>query len=96
MTADPREALGGISCADFVELVTDYLEGAMPPPLRARFDVHLAGCEGCAAYLDQMRETLRLTGVLREEAVPGAGRERLLDAFRTWRRDRSHGDPSDR
>ncbi len=91
MTRDAREAPGGISCREFVELVTEYLEGDMPTSRRTQFDGHVAGCEGCATYLDQMRETLRLTGALSEEAVPAGGRERLLTAFRDWRR-REPGD----
>ena len=56
-----------IACRDLVELVTDYLEGALSPQQHARFQHHIAGCDGCTAYLEQMRETIRLTGTLREQ-----------------------------
>ena len=47
-----------LTCREFVELVTDYLEGRMAPADRARFEEHLAICPGCQTYVDQMRETL--------------------------------------
>jgi predicted anti-sigma-YlaC factor YlaD len=76
-----------LTCKEIVEIVTDYLEGTMSPELRERFDDHLSSCEGCSAYLAQMRETIRLTGMLTEEAIPPEQRERLLSAFRDWRRE---------
>jgi anti-sigma factor RsiW len=54
-----------LACQEVVELVTDYLEGALPRSQRRRFEAHLAGCENCAEYLEQMRATIRLTGRLR-------------------------------
>ena len=74
----------GLSCHEVVELVTDYLEGALAPDLRARVEEHLAGCDGCTRYLEQMRETIRLTGMLTEEQIPDDQRSALLDAFRSW------------
>jgi anti-sigma factor RsiW len=85
MTADRWVAPGGISCREFVEVVTNYLEGVLHGEVRVRFEAHLAGCEGCAAYLEQMRRTLLLTGALGTESLPVEGRDRLLDAFRGWR-----------
>jgi anti-sigma factor RsiW len=67
-----------------VEIVTDYLEGALSPEDRARFDAHLSTCDGCSNYVEQMRETIRLTGMLTEEQIPLIQRERLLEAFRGW------------
>jgi anti-sigma factor RsiW len=73
-----------LSCQELVELVTDYLEGAMPPADRARFEEHIAGCDGCAAYLEQMRATIRLAGRLTPDAVPPEAERALLSAFRSW------------
>jgi anti-sigma factor RsiW len=72
-------------CRELVELVTDYLEGALPEEERVRFEEHLSACDGCTAYLEQMRQTIRLTGMLSEEDVPPEARERLLEAFRGWK-----------
>jgi anti-sigma factor RsiW len=73
---------------EFVELVTDYLEGALSPPEQARFERHLAACSGCGAYFEQMRMTIRLVGALRTEAIPEDAWRRLLAAFRDWKRGR--------
>jgi anti-sigma factor RsiW len=75
-----------LSCRELVEIVTDYLEGTLPAEERARVDRHLVDCPGCTTYIEQMRETVRLTGRLREEDVPPAAREALLRAFRDLKR----------
>jgi anti-sigma factor RsiW len=69
-----------------VELVTDYLEGRLPPAERERFESHLRGCDGCQTYLDQMRQTIRVLGTLPEDAVSDAARVKLLETFRAWKR----------
>ncbi len=75
-----------LSCQELVELVTDYLEGAMPRELRKRFERHIGKCAGCRAYLEQMRETIRATGALTAESITPEAERALLDAFRGWRR----------
>ena len=77
-----------LACREVVELVTDYLEGALDGRDRERFERHLGGCDGCAAYLEQMRVTLRVAGRLEPEAIDPAFRERLLVAFRGWTDER--------
>jgi anti-sigma factor RsiW len=72
------------SCREIVELVTAYFDGALDEPDRARFEAHVAGCDGCDAYLAQMRETIRITGTLTEDQVPEAARAALVAAFRDW------------
>jgi anti-sigma factor RsiW len=74
-----------LTCRELVELVTDYLEGALSPEDRDRFETHLAACDGCTKYMRQMRETVRITGMLREDQIPAAQKEVLLSAFRSWR-----------
>ncbi len=74
-----------LSCREMVELVTDYLEGALDEQTRARFEAHLTDCDGCTAYLEQMRETIRLVGRLDETAVPAEARVKLMVAFRDWK-----------
>lgn len=75
-----------LTCQELVELVTDYLEGALPAEQRARFDAHLADCDICDTYLDQMRLTIRLTGSLAEERLDAACRAELMARFRHWKR----------
>jgi len=78
-----------LTCQELVELVTDYLEGALPASERARFEAHLADCPYCDAYLDQMRRTIRVVGSRRESKVaPEAEAEaELLRRFRAWKQD---------
>jgi predicted anti-sigma-YlaC factor YlaD len=75
-----------ITCQEVVELVTDYLEIALPPDEAELFEEHLNFCEGCVWYLDQMRTTVATAGRLREEDLPPETREQLLAAFRDWKR----------
>ncbi len=77
-----------LTCQEFVELVTDYLEGALPPSQRARFESHLDDCDDCPLYLDQIRTTIRVCGVLTEEHLSVPARTELLAAFRDWKRVR--------
>ena len=74
-----------LACAEVVEVITDYLEGKLPAGDRQRFERHLSACDGCDAYLDQMRTTISLSGRLRVEDVPAELEERLLVAFRDWK-----------
>ena len=79
-------AADDLSCQEVVELVTDYLEDALAPGVRARIELHLGACAGCASYLDQMRDTIRIVGALREEDLDPALREQLVGALRGWHR----------
>ena len=72
-------------CNELVEVITEYLEGTLPAEDRARFDRHLAKCDGCRAYLDQMRETIRALGHLPPESLSPEAESALLEAFRGWR-----------
>jgi anti-sigma factor RsiW len=77
-----------VPCAVFVDMITDYLDGTIPPDLRARVDAHLALCPGCTSVLEQIRRVIRLAGRLTDddvEALPAADRDRLLAAFRSAR-----------
>jgi predicted anti-sigma-YlaC factor YlaD len=76
----------GLTCHEVVELVTDYLEGALTEDARRRVEEHLSICDGCTRYLEQMRETIRLTGMLTEEQIPQEQKADLLEAFRSWAR----------
>lgn len=74
-----------LTCQEIVELVTSYLEDGLSPEDRERFEEHLVFCDGCGTYLEQMRQTIQVTGRLREADLPAALQERLLDAFRSWK-----------
>jgi predicted anti-sigma-YlaC factor YlaD len=74
-----------LTCRDIVELVTAYLENALQPADRERFEEHLVFCDGCGNYLEQMRQTVRLSGRV-EADIPSGLEDRLLEAFRGWQR----------
>ena len=75
-----------LDCDDLVELVTEYLDGALDAETERRFVDHLAGCDPCSRYLDQIRQITQTLGSLSPEALPDAARQALLDAFRNWKR----------
>jgi anti-sigma factor RsiW len=75
-----------MTCKEFVELVTEYLEGALPPDERERFEAHLAACDRCPNYLDQMRQTISLVGTLTEESISAEASSELLRIFRDWKK----------
>lgn len=81
----------GLACRELVEIITDYLEGALAPEDRERFEAHIAGCGGCTAYLEQMRQTIAAAGRLSEEDIPLSARAPLLEAFRTWKQRQVSG-----
>jgi anti-sigma factor RsiW len=74
-----------LTCAQLVELVTDYLEGRLTVTDTERFEEHIAFCDGCSRYFDQMRATIAATGHLRGDELPPELHERLVEAFRGWR-----------
>jgi anti-sigma factor RsiW len=73
-----------MTCEEFVELVTAYLEDTLSDEDRRGFEEHLALCPGCDRYLDQFRTTIDLLGELPQESLSSPARELLLDAFAEW------------
>ena len=78
-----REALD-LSCQEMVELVSDYYEGALAPAEAKRFEAHLAVCDGCTTYVEQVRRTIELTGKVSEDVLDDRTREGLMQTFRDW------------
>lgn len=74
-----------MDCKALVELVTEYLEGTLPEPERARFEAHLETCSGCQNYLKQMELTIRTLGKLTEETLPPQSKDELLQIFKKWK-----------
>ncbi|MEN3315287.1 MAG: hypothetical protein V7605_1521 [Acidimicrobiaceae bacterium] len=75
-----------IVCQQWVEMATDYLEGALPPRLQQAADRHLADCPHCREYLEQMRLTITAANRLGDEDVPDDVVEALTRAFADYRR----------
>ena len=83
-TLDPFGA-DEMPCSELVELVTDYLEGALSPEVAARFEAHLEICPPCVVVIDQWREVIALAGALREadvDTIDAGVRTQLAEAFR--------------
>ncbi len=74
-----------LTCRELVELVTEYLEGTLPAPERARFEAHLADCPYCQTYLDQLRQTIAVLGRLSEDTIDPDAKAELLSRFRAWK-----------
>ena len=86
MRVNLRPRSRDLACQQAVELVTGYLEGALSPAARRRFEAHLAGCPHCTEYLAQMRATIKLAGQLtRADLSPGM-QEELIALYRRWSR----------
>jgi anti-sigma factor RsiW len=77
-----------MNCNELVELVTDYLEGRLPAADRERFEAHLAECDACVTYVDQIRASIALLGTLSEDALPPGAADALLAEFRDWKLSR--------
>jgi len=76
-----------MDCDEFVELVTDFLEGALSQADQGRFVEHLTSCDGCETYLAQFRQTIDTLGELPAESISDEARDKLLTAFRGFRRE---------
>ncbi len=74
----------GLACREVVELVTDLLEGALAPSVRARVEEHLRSCRNCAAYLEQMRVTVRAARRMAAAPLERREREALRTLYRAW------------
>jgi anti-sigma factor RsiW len=74
-----------IVCQQAVELVTDYLEGALTRRDRRRFEAHLRACPNCTAYVEQIRITIQLAGAIDTEDFSPKTREELRNLYRHWR-----------
>lgn len=80
-----------LACQQVVELITQYLDGALSRADRKRFEAHLRHCPNCTEYLEQMRATIRVTGSLRAEDLAPEVLEEFTELFRQWRE--GHGEP---
>ena len=84
---------GDLRCQEFVELVTEYLEGTMLPAELERFQAHLDYCDSCIIYIEEMRLTIHALGHLSEDHIAPAARDLLLTEFRDWKRYRENAAP---
>ncbi len=74
-----------IVCQQAIEMITDYLEGALPRRDRRRLEAHLRACPNCSAYLEQIQLTIRLTGTIEADDLSPEAQAELTDLYRRWR-----------
>ncbi len=74
-----------MACQELVEVITDYLEGTLNSQDVRRLEAHMATCAPCMAYIEQIRQSIRLVGHLSGRELDPATRAQLVDAFRNWR-----------
>jgi anti-sigma factor RsiW len=73
-----------LSCAQVVDLVTDYVEGNLDAADRLRFEEHVGICPPCRGFLSQMRVTRRVVGSVPVEPLAAPLEQALVDAFHDW------------
>jgi predicted anti-sigma-YlaC factor YlaD len=78
-----------LACRELVQVVTDYLEGALSGAERQRFEEHIATCRGCRVYLRQMRDLVLLSGRIAAETAAPRPPPELLRAFAAWKAQRA-------
>ena len=74
-----------LTCKELVELVTEYLEGVLSSEDKERFEIHLATCNDCTTYLQQMRKTIQAVENLEESSLSPQAKENLLRVFQNWK-----------
>ena len=77
----PEDDVVTVACREFVELVTEHLEGTLPDEVETAIAAHLELCEPCVVYLEQMRSTAAALRGVPAPTLPDAARQRLLDVF---------------
>lgn len=76
-----------LACREVVDLLTDYLDGALSARDRARLEMHLSACPHCSAYLAQIRSTIAAAGRVEPEDLAPEALEDLLEVYRRWQGD---------
>jgi anti-sigma factor RsiW len=79
------EIVNEMTCQEFVELVTDLIEGQLAEAKRVEAEAHLGGCDGCETYLQQIRQTIAGLRTLAASDDFPRTREQALAAFHELR-----------
>jgi hypothetical protein len=78
-----------VTCREFVTLVTDYMERALPEERVDLIEEHLVICDSCKTYLDQLEATIdALPKAAADEPVQDDTRDALMAMFRDWKAER--------
>jgi anti-sigma factor RsiW len=74
-------------CQEAVDLVSDYLDGSLSRRARRRLEKHLAGCDACGAYVEQIRVTIAASGLAGPDDLTPEALETLTELFRRFKDD---------
>jgi predicted anti-sigma-YlaC factor YlaD len=88
LTSHSNMSVEEVICEQFVELITDYFEGALGPRMVSRIEEHLVMCDWCRTYAEQMEMTIAALGSLSEEAAGEPG-DPVITALRSRQRSNS-------
>lgn len=80
-----------IVCRQAVELVTDYLEGALSWRDTRRFEAHLEACDGCEEFLREIQATVRVLGSVQPDDLAPETRQGLIELYRQFLEDGAPG-----
>ena len=69
--------MSDVRCVSGVELLADYLEGLLPPDVRASLETHVLGCERCQAFVASYQATPGILRVATEVVMPEELRKRI-------------------
>lgn len=73
-----------MTCQHLIEFLTDYIEGQLPLSQRAAFELHLAICGQCRAYLHNFKTTIEMAQKAFKgpaDATPAGVPEELIQAI---------------
>ena len=74
-------------CQQAVQLMNDYVDGTLSRRQCRRLEAHLADCDACTAYLDQLRVTIRASAVVIVDDIDPAVLESLVELFERYQED---------
>lgn len=69
-------------CRECIDLLVDYLEGALPPERARALDLHLELCPPCVAFVRTYKGTVEVARTLPVEEIPPELIQRLIDFLR--------------
>jgi anti-sigma factor RsiW len=83
-----RTDVDHLTCREFVEALTDYLDGALAAEERAEIERHIVICRGCSNYVEQFTSTIDVLGRLAGDELDDAQASAALAIFRQWKAGR--------
>ena len=73
-----------LTCQELVELITDYIEGALDAERHAEVARHLSDCDDCLRYVSQLQQTGRVLAALPVDNLSVQDGAALVATYREW------------